>query len=230
MAPRHEAPARRGLAGTELRFLPMERADLTKAGIVFAATSTEGGLGTERQAAAAPPTVSRIAGAASACPPVPAWPAIRRGERTENGNLRRRPRPACQRARRGQGPRAAAVADRAAELLPLYSSVCTPACTVALSMPPAAWSGPLAQARPGRRPLRPASPEAHADRDSQGSWWSEGERRRRPVEALTTGVHQGREFDASSALPRPYARRRADSIVLCDSGDRYSWQRPIVSG
>jgi hypothetical protein len=40
----------------------MERADLTKAGIVFAATPTEGGLGTERQAAAAPPTVSGIAG------------------------------------------------------------------------------------------------------------------------------------------------------------------------
>lgn len=62
MAARHEAPARRGPAGTELLFLPMERADLTKAGIVFAATLTEGGLGTERQAAAAPPTVSGIAG------------------------------------------------------------------------------------------------------------------------------------------------------------------------
>jgi amino acid transporter len=57
-----------------------------------------------------------------------------------------------------------AAADRAAELLR-----CTPACTVALSMPPAAWSGPLAQARPGRRPLRPASPEAHSDRDGHGS-------------------------------------------------------------
>jgi len=60
----------------------MERADLTKAGVVFAATPTEGGLGSERQAAAAPPTVSGIAGRASACPPVPARPAIRRGERT----------------------------------------------------------------------------------------------------------------------------------------------------